>query len=224
MMGGGMEFSTQAYDLPRREVVCSASQERRVGSVHNRSMMNPMSGAVQETARKLTLEKYSKLPETIGFKDELIEGDRVLSPMPKAAHTIVLDNVETLLKAQFPGLKVVREAGWHFKSEGNVDNVPGPDLMLMSVEDYKKGGASGAYFDCQPLFVVEIVSSSERRSRRLQKVGLYLEAGAGAVVEIDYMKRCAYVYRPDEEATEILRDGIASPFIAQFSDIFLNVH
>lgn len=37
-----------------------------------------MSGAVQETARKLTLEEYSQLPEVIGFKDELIEGDRVL--------------------------------------------------------------------------------------------------------------------------------------------------
>lgn len=98
-----------------------------------------MSHAVQETAGKLTVQEYSKLTDMIGFKDELIEGDRVLSPMPKAAHTIVLDNLETLLKAQFAGMKVVREAGWHFKSAGNIDNVPGPDLIVMRPDDYHKG-------------------------------------------------------------------------------------
>jgi Uma2 family endonuclease len=95
--------------------------------------------------------------------------------------------------------------------------------MVMRPDDYYKGGTSGGYFNCRPLFVVEVLSPSERRSRRLQKIGLYLEAGAGAVVELDYAKRCAYVYRPDENAAEIVRTRITSPFTAELSDVFLNI-
>lgn len=182
-----------------------------------------MRSAAGERAHKLDAEEYSQLSGVTGFKDELIEGERVLSPMPKAAHTAVLDNLQALLTGQFPEMKVVREAGWYFKSEGNMDNVPGPDLMAMRREDYDRGVQSGGYFECRPLFVVEVISPSERRARRLQKVGLYLEAGAAAVVEVDYTKRCVYIYRPDEEATEIVRDRVTSPFAADLSDLFRNL-
>ncbi len=38
-----------------------------------------MGTAVQGSPQKLTAEEYSKLKEVFGFKDELIEGERVLS-------------------------------------------------------------------------------------------------------------------------------------------------
>jgi hypothetical protein len=41
----------------------------------------------------LTAEEYALLPDVEGFRDELIEGERVLSPMPKAAHTPESDTV-----------------------------------------------------------------------------------------------------------------------------------
>ncbi len=179
-----------------------------------------MTGGIQEAVPKLTAEEYSKLPEVLGFKDELLEGERVLAPMPKFSHTVVIDRLEVLLRAQFPEMRIVREAGWRFRSDDGSDNIPGPDLMVLRSEDYTKAAQLGGYFEGQPLFVVEVVSPTERKSRRMQKIGLYLEAGAGAVVEIDYTKRSAFVYRLDEDAPEVVRDRITWPFTADLSDIF----
>ena len=41
--------------------------------------------------RPYTAEEYAQLPDVEGFRDELIEGERVLSPMPKLAHVLVLN-------------------------------------------------------------------------------------------------------------------------------------
>jgi hypothetical protein len=65
---------------------------------------------------KLTAEEYSQLPAVIGFKDELIEGERVLPPFANFLHGVVLDNLQLLLKEQFPDKNVVREIGWRFQS------------------------------------------------------------------------------------------------------------
>lgn len=179
-----------------------------------------MGAAAHELPQKLAAEEYSRLPEAIGFKDELIEGERVLAPMPKFPHTVVIDNLEALLKQQFSDMRIVREAGWRFQSSEGFDNVPGPDLIVLRSEDYDRAALSGGYFEGHPVFVVEVVSPSERRSRRLQKIGLYLEAGAGAVVEVDYTKRSVFVYRPETEVPEVIRDRITWPFTANISEIF----
>lgn len=170
---------------------------------------------------KLTAEEYSKLPDVIGFKDELIEGVRYLSPMPKFFHTFVIDTLEALLKEQFPDMRTVREAGWYFTTQEGSESVPGPDLMLVRTEDYDRAVVSGGYFKGKPLFVIEVVSPTERKSRRLQKVGLYLEAGAESVVEIDYTKKCAFIYRNAEDVPdEVVRDRITSPFSADLAELF----
>jgi Uma2 family endonuclease len=179
--------------------------------------------AVLGSTHKLTAEEYSKLPEVIGFKDELIEGERVLSPFAKFSHGVVLDNLQGLLKDQFPDMNIVREIGWRFQSLEGLDNVPGPDLMVVRKEDYDAAAESDGYFEGRPFFVVEVISPSERKSRRLQKVGLYPETGTDAVVEVDYSKRSVLVYRPDREIPEMLRDRITWPFRAEFSDIFRKV-
>lgn len=92
--------------------------------------------------------------------------------------------------------------------------------MVLSIEEYDKAIKAGRYFEAPPLLVVEVVYPSEKRSRRLQKIGLYLEAGAGAVVEVDYTKRRALVYRPEEDVPEVIRDRITWPFTAELSEIF----
>jgi Uma2 family endonuclease len=169
---------------------------------------------------KLTVEEYSNLPDVIGFIDELIEGERVFTPIPRHFHGIVLDNLGALLKEQFPQMRIVRGLGWSFKTGDGLDNVLGPDLMVIRPEVYSDAAASDGYFESQPQFVVEVVSPTERISRRMQKVGLYLEAGAEAVVEVDYTKRCAFVFEPEEYAPQVIRDLITTPFTANLSDIF----
>lgn len=69
-----------------------------------------MGAAVQGLPRKLTAEEYSELQEVFGFKDELIEGERVLSPVAKFQHGVVIDNLESLLKRQFSDMVVVQRS------------------------------------------------------------------------------------------------------------------
>ncbi len=67
----------------------------------------------------------ASFPRSIGFKDELIEGERVLSPFAKFLHGVVLDYLQTLVEEQFPDMEVVREMGWRFQSLESFDTGPG---------------------------------------------------------------------------------------------------
>ncbi len=93
--------------------------------------------------------------------------------------------------------------------------------MVIRPEDYQQAEQSNGYFEGKPYFVVEVISPSERKSRRMQKVGLYLEAGAGAVVEVDDTKRLVILYRSDREAAEVSADRINWPFAADLNELFL---
>ena len=54
----------------------------------------------------------------------------------------------------------------------------------------------------------------------MQKVGLYLEAGAGAVVEVVYATKTVLVHSPDTEIPHVVQDGIEWPFRAELAEIF----
>ena len=79
------------------------------------------------TITTLSAEEYGKLPDKHpGFKEELIEGELVWSPLPKAHHTVVIENLEAILKDLFPDDCVVRESGWNIKQPNGVESVPAP--------------------------------------------------------------------------------------------------
>ena len=170
----------------------------------------------------LTADEFSALPEVAGCKSELIEGETVMAPMPLSPHTRVIKNVERILERQFPNFEVVREAGWLIRTN-EADSVLGPDLMVLDPGEYLSAVKGGRYFEGRPQFVVEVVSPSERKARRLGKIGLYLDAGAGAVVEIHYLKRMAVLYRNDEALPEVLKDTIDWPFRASLPDLFVGL-
>lgn len=95
--------------------------------------------------------------------------------------------------------------------------------MVIAKDDYLRTAKSDGYFEGRPHFVIEVISPSERKPRRLQKIGLYLEAGTDAVVEVDYTKRSVVIHRPDREVAEMVKDSITWPFQAEFSEIFCNL-
>jgi Uma2 family endonuclease len=183
--------------------------------------------------RSLTAEEYARLPDVEGFRDELIEGERVLSPMPKLAHVLILDLLAGILNRQLgemgptESLIVVREAGWRFRVDASgADNVPGPDLMIVREEDVRRAVKSDGWYQGVPLLVVEVISPSERKSRRLQKVGLYLEMGVPHVVEVDYTRRVVKVHTPDSDAIDVYREGdhMTVPFRVAVAEIFVGLH
>ena len=176
----------------------------------------------------ITAEEYEQLDEVIGFRDELIEGERVLSPHAIYPHTAVIERLEEILKSQLSSLAaeklhVARETGWKFHMKSSAtDSVLGPDLMVIREEDARRAITNRRWFDGAPLLVIEVVSPSDRKSRRLQKVGLYLEMGVPHVVEVDYTRRAVRVHRPDSEevALYVSGDHLSVPFQAAVDEIF----
>jgi Uma2 family endonuclease len=69
--------------------------------------------------------------------------------------------------------------------------------MVVPNNEVRRAVQSGGWYEGVPLLVVEVISPSEPKSRRLQKVGLYLEMGVPHVVEVDYTRRVVRVYTPE---------------------------
>ena len=180
--------------------------------------------------RRLTIEEFTELPDVIGFRDELIEGERVLTAMPVYPHTVVIENLEAILKSQFQNvrlgvsaMKVVRESGLELTTANGIESVPGPDLMVISIEDHERALKLGRYIQGRPRFVIEVISPTEKKPRRLQKIALYFEAGAEAVVEVIYAKRTVLIHRPEVDIPESITDRVTWPFRANLIDIFMGI-
>ncbi|HZQ52471.1 MAG TPA: Uma2 family endonuclease [Bryobacteraceae bacterium] len=178
--------------------------------------------------RLLTAEEYGKLEDVLGFRDELIEGERVLSPSPVFQHAAVIKQLERILEDQLAELSseplyVARETGWKFHNPASgADSVPVPDLMVIRKEDARHAIKTAGWFERTPLFVIEVVSPSERKAYRLRKVGLYLDMGVPYVIEVDYKKRLVLVHTPNAEAAAVYRKGdqLTTPFRASVDEIF----
>lgn len=176
----------------------------------------------------LTAEEYGLLEEVLGFRDELIEGERVLSPSPVSPHAAIIDQLRDILAAQLSQisgeqLRLVQETGVKFRRPSSgLDSIPVPDLMIVPEEQWRRAVKNRSWFEGAPLIVIEVISPSERRMRRMQKVGLYLEMGVPCVIEADYTRRVVLVYTPDADAPAVYRAGdqITSPFRAAVSEIF----
>lgn len=176
----------------------------------------------------MTVEEYEQLDEVLGFRDELIEGERVLFPNAVFAHAAVIDQLAKILENQLPQLspeplRVVRETGWRFRNAiTEVDSVPGPDLMVIRNKDAKHAIKTRRWFEGVPLLLIEVISPSERKARRLQKVGLYLDIGVPHVVEVDYPKRVVLVHQPEVESVTVFQEGdqLTAPFHASVNEIF----
>jgi Uma2 family endonuclease len=176
----------------------------------------------------ITAEDYQRLDEVLGFRDELIEGERVLSPNAVFSHAAIIKQLERILESQLAELssehlQLARETGWRFHNPSSgADSVPGPDLMVIRDEDAQRAIKGRRWFEGVPLLVIEVISPSERKARRLQKIGLYLDMGVPNVVEVDYTRRVVRVHTPEADAVALYRAGdqMIVPFRAAVSDIF----
>ncbi|MGC2656723.1 MAG: Uma2 family endonuclease [Bryobacteraceae bacterium] len=185
--------------------------------------------ATVSVPRSLTADEYALLDDPPACRDELIEGERVLSPMPKLAHVLILDRLVEILSRQLAEfganepLVVVREAGWKFRIDASgADSVPGPDLMIVRQTDVRRAVKNDGWYEGVPVAVIEVISPSERRSRRLQKIGLYLEIGVPHAVEVDYTRRVVRVHTAASDALSVygMGESMSIPFRSVMAEIF----
>lgn len=148
------------------------------------------------TSTLLSVQEYLRLePRQDGLKDELIQGEIVLSPHAKPLHANVVHRITKLIQA-LEGLGY--ELRGEFGCRLGEHSLPGPDLAVIRAERWNSIGKD-EYLIGSPELVVEVFSPSNRKALMAQKAALYLEYGAEAVWVVYPKRRTVVVHEVDSQ-------------------------
>ncbi len=149
-------------------------------------------------AQKFTYQDYLKLPEEPGYRYEVLDGLLVKEPSPNVMHQRVSRRLQRILEDYF----------WEVDAEGEVFDAPldvtfhdisvvQPDIFYVSGK--QKEIIKENRIDGPPTLVVEVLSPSNSRKDRLQKLHIYQDVG------IEHY----WLVNPEEKTLECfaLRDG-----------------
>jgi Uma2 family endonuclease len=137
-------------------------------------------------APPITVRQYLGFQSPPGFRDELINGEIVVSPEPKPLHHDVAENLFELLRAAAGGaFKVGMRINMTMDT---LNSAPSPDVWIVEREKWRAARAANTYPENAPVLAVEVVSPSNRKRRVQEKIDLYLATG-GAAVWVVYPKR-----------------------------------
>lgn len=124
----------------------------------------------------LRLEEFMARPEREdGQREELIEGELVLSPTSKPIHTEITKRLYRLLLPVEPGYQVLND----FACVLRPDSMPEPDLAAVRLERWQEALRSQTWLEGSPELVIEVASPTNRKLSL--KAALYLEHGAEQV-------------------------------------------
>lgn len=139
---------------------------------------------------------------------ELVEGRLVVREPPGGWHGKVAARLTWLLgDFVYPhGRGVLFGQHTGFRIATDPDTVRAPDVAFVSRERAAAIGRSG-YPALAPDLVVEIVSPADRPGELLNRVGDWLNAGAGVVWVIDPTRDVAQVHRGDGSMELVPGDG-----------------
>lgn len=137
-------------------------------------------------APPITVQQYLGFRSPEGYRDELINGEIVVSPEPKPLHHDVAENIFELLKSK---VGAAFKAGMRINMTMEMLNsAPSPDIWVIDREKWRAARAANTYPENAPILAVEVISPSNRKYWVQQKVDLYLATG-GVEVWVVYPKR-----------------------------------
>lgn len=155
----------------------------------------------------ITVEQFLRFRSPRGFRCELINGEIILSPDPKASHYDICERLYEFLKqtCPAPAYKVLQRINLQLK---NPYYMPSPDVMVIDYAKWIEAQTSG-YPKTTPLLVAEVISPSNRRRATATKVQGYLEDGVPEVWVVYPKKRTVDVHR-SSVTLSIAESGIIS--------------
>lgn len=174
------------------------------------------------TTQLITAEELMQLEGP--NRHELIKGELLTMPPPKALHGHVVLNLSILLGLYVKANKlgyVLAETG--YKLETDPDTVLGPDISFVSRERFDR--IPDGYYPGAPDLAVEVLSPGDRRSRVEWKTNLWVSLGAGSVWVVNPKLRTVEVVRGDgfrklfRESDELVDDTVPG-FRVPVSQIF----
>ncbi len=145
------------------------------------------------TAVLLTLEEFLARPERDDWqREELIEGELLVSPEPKVSHAYIVGQLRE-------GLRPVLQQGFIVSNDFSCillpHSMPVPDLAAVRQERWQAALGADTWLEESPELVIEVSSPTNRRLAR--KAALYLEHGAEQVWIIYPKKRTVSVWTTD---------------------------
>ncbi|MDQ2711117.1 MAG: Uma2 family endonuclease [Acidobacteriota bacterium] len=157
----------------------------------------------------ITVEQFLRFQSPRGFRCELIDGEIILSPDPKAPHYDIAERVYDFLRqtCREPRYKTLQRLNLLLQS---TDQMPSPDVMVIDFAAWIEAQASG-YPKTAPFLVVEVISPSNRKRRIEAKVQAYLANGTSSIWVIYPKKRIVQVHRDSETITYSGTDTLSLP-------------
>ncbi|HEX5875037.1 MAG TPA: Uma2 family endonuclease [Pyrinomonadaceae bacterium] len=172
----------------------------------------------------MTAQELGNLPDE-PHRHELIKGELLTMPLPKAEHMRVAANLTFLLMqhARANRLGQVNAEGG-YKLESDPDTVLGPDVSFVSQDRFAL--SPEGYHYGPPDLAVEVLSPDDRRGRVEHKLSLWLEFGTRSVWLVNPRRRTVEVCKATGERilfheTDELSDDTVPGFRVKVSEIFV---
>ena len=149
---------------------------------------------------QLTVDEFILRPERDdGFREELIEGEIVVSPNTKKRHTDVARRIgRKLARLEDFGFIVFGEVACQVSSI----SLPNTDVAVFRKERWEAVDPDDFSHEA-PALAVEIVSPGNRLRKLMTKVDLYLEHGSEQVWLVYPTSKKVIVYLPGNEQKEV---------------------
>ncbi len=149
-------------------------------------------------APPIHIEQYLGFEAPPGFRDELIEGEIVLSPDPKPLHAAVANRLSELLKAQLGGMPFAVQQLVNFRME-DCHSMPSPNVFVLDKSRWCEAVETDTYPSGSPVLAVEIVSPANRRKEIQRKTSLYLRHGSVEVWVVFPRKQVLEIWTKTDE-------------------------
>jgi len=158
----------------------------------------------------ITIEQYLAFKSPAGFRDELIEGEIILSPDPKALHNEVAHQLCRLLERKLKGSKFVARQRTNMRMPQD-HSMPSPDVFVIDKARWLAAITEDGYPLQSPQLAVEVISRSNTRKNVTRKAALYLKNGALAVWIIYPRKQIVHILTSSSATILKLDDSLPLP-------------
>lgn len=159
---------------------------------------------VMATATHWTVDRARALPDD-GNRYEVVHGELLVTPAPGTPHQAV---VIELIGQLYDYLKPLGLSNTIFAGPADIfwgdDIWVQPDLLVVVPEQVTTDWHT--YKNLR--LTVEVLSPSSTRGDRIVKRRAYQENGVGTYWIVDPLRRVVEVWRPDDEAPELVTDAL----------------
>jgi len=174
------------------------------------------------SAKLVTYEEWLTMPEVSDAIEEVVNGEIVTMPPPKARHSDVVDALAAILNRQLDPSRIrVRVSTFGLVIRENPLVMRIPDLAVFRKD---KVVERDGYFRSAPELIVEVLSPANTRREREQKLRDYETFGAPEVWVLSPEARTFEVLLLDAgklKSVSILREGQLRP--SQFPEAVVDI-